>query len=281
MSTLTITTIQSDLVWEDKAANLQRFGDKILGIREKTQVVVLPEMFSTGFSMRPELLSEKMEGPTVDWMKQIASSRKIILTGSVIIEEGGQYFNRLIWMLPNGQYGYYDKRHRFAYAGEDEHYTAGQKRLIASVNGWRINLLVCYDLRFPVWSRQMPQAPVQEGQSGPGGDPKQADNPSLEYDLLIYVANWPERRSLAWKTLLQARAIENQSYVVGVNRVGVDGNNINHSGDSMIIDPLGEVINHDQGEEAIFTYTFQKDKIEEIRSRFPFWKDGDLFTIEL
>lgn len=272
MSTLTITTIQADLVWEDKAANLRQFGEKILGIKDRTQVVVLPEMFSTGFSMRPEVLSEKMDGPTVDWMKQMAASKKIILTGSIIIEDGGQYFNRLVWMLPNGQYGYYDKRHRFAYAGENEHYTAGQKRLIASVNGWKINLQVCYDLRFPVWSRQMPPAPAQEGQ--------EAGDPSLEYDILIYVANWPERRSLAWKTLLQARAIENQSYVVGVNRVGLDGNNINHSGDSMIIDPLGEVINHDQGGEAIFTYTFQKEKIVEIRSRFPFWKDADQFTIE-
>lgn len=262
MSTLTITTIQASLRWEDKDANLQRFEEKIDGIREKTEIVILPEMFSTGFSMKPEILAERMDGPTVEWMKKTAARKKIILTGSLIIEEEGNYYNRLIWMLPNGQYGYYDKRHRFAYAGEDEHYTAGQKRLIASVKGWKVNLLVCYDLRFPVWSRQ-----------GFG-------NGAPEYDLLVYVANWPERRNLAWKTLLQARAIENQSYVVGVNRVGEDGNKVDHSGDTMIIDPLGEVCYHRLKEEAIFTYTLRKERLDEVRSRFPFWRDADHFSIE-
>src|ERR1700677_3019146 len=216
MSTLTVTTIQPDLQWEDKTANLRRLEEKIDAIGVHTELVILPEMFSTGFSMRPEVLAERMDGPTVDWMKNMAARKKVILTGSVIIEEEGKYFNRLIWMLPNGQYGYYDKRHRFAYAGENEHYSAGHKRLIASVKGWKILLQVCYDLRFPVWSRQA------------------AEDGLPEYDLIIYVANWPQRRSLAWKTLLQARAIENQSYVAGVNRVGNDGNNIAHSGDSMI-----------------------------------------------
>ena len=164
MSTLTITTIQTILHWEDKAANLRMLEQKINSIQEKMEIVVLPEMFSTGFSMNPEKLAETMDGETVQWMKRIAAEKKIILTGSVIIKEkapstleraGGEvYYNRLIWMLPNGQYGVYDKRHRFAFAGEDEHYTAGTKRLIASVKGWKINLLVCYDLRFPVWARQ-------------------------------------------------------------------------------------------------------------------------------
>ncbi len=176
MSTLTITTIQTNLHWEDKAANLQMLEEKIKSIKEKTEIVVLPEMFSTGFSMKPEVLAETMDGETVQWMKRIAVEKKIILTGSVIIEEEGNYYNRLIWMLPNGQHGVYDKRHRFAFAGEDEHYTAGNKRLIASAKGWRINLLVCYDLRFPVWARQQ-----QEGDA--------------EYDILIYVANWPEEKS--------------------------------------------------------------------------------------
>ena len=280
MSTLTITTIQAHLQWEDKAANLQRFENKINGIRENTEIIVLPEMFSTGFSMKPETLAERMDGPTMDWMKRIAAQKRIILTGSLIIEEGGHYFNRLIWMLPNGQYGYYDKRHRFAYAGENEQYTAGKKRLIASVKGWKVNLLVCYDLRFPVWSRQGVQVPApnnpSEIRSATAPDP--ASGP--EYDLLIYVANWPERRSLAWKTLLQARAIENQSYVVGVNRVGEDGNKIAHSGDSMIIDPLGEIVYHGVKEEAIYTYTLRKEKLEEVRSKFPFWRDADQFSIE-
>ncbi|RYZ26596.1 MAG: nitrilase family protein, partial [Sphingobacteriales bacterium] len=199
---LRITLIQTELRWENKEANLRMLGDKIRGIQEKTEVVVLPEMFSTGFSMKPESLSETMDGETISWMKELAAEKKIILTGSVIIREGDQYFNRLVWMLPNGQSGIYDKRHRFAFAGEDQHYTAGTKRLIASVKGWRINLMVCYDLRFPVWSRQA------------------GNNGETEYDVLIYVANWPERRSTAWKTLLRARAIENQSFVVGVNRVG-------------------------------------------------------------
>jgi omega-amidase len=276
MSSLTITTIQPHLVWEDKTANLGHLEAQILALPDNPEVVILPEMFSTGFSMRPEVLAEPMDGATVAWMMQIAARRKIILTGSVIIEEGGQYFNRLIWMLPNGQYGYYDKRHRFAYAGENEHYTAGQKRLIASVKGWRILLQVCYDLRFPVWSRQAPPKPVNDPETGPAS----AAGPDLEYDLILYVANWPERRSLAWKTLLQARAIENQSFVVGVNRVGKDGNNIYHSGDSMIIGPLGEILYHGFGKEEVFTCTLQKDVLDEVRKKFPFWRDADHFSIE-
>jgi predicted amidohydrolase len=263
MSTLTVTTIQADLQWENKAANLRHLEEKIDGIGTSTELVVLPEMFPTGFSMRPASLAEPMDGPTIRWMQSVAARKKIILTGSVIIEEDGNYFNRLIWMLPTGQYGCYDKRHRFAYAGEDEHYTAGQKRLVASVKGWKVLLLVCYDLRFPVWSRQQPPEPA-----------------NLEYDLIIYVANWPERRSHAWKTLLQARAIENQSYVVGVNRVGVDGNKIAHSGDSMIIDPLGETLYHAPREEDVFTITLEKQHLDNIRQHFPFWRDADHFYIE-
>ena len=264
-STLTVTTIQPDLVWEDRTANLQRLENQILSIAEPTELVILPEMFSTGFSMQPEKLAEPMEGPTVRWMRDIAARRRIILTGSVIIEEEGNYYNRLIWMLPNGEYGCYDKRHRFAFAGEDDHYTAGHKRLIGSVKGWRILLRVCYDLRFPVWSRQTPPEPGE---------------PDHEYDCILYVANWPERRSVAWKTLLQARAIENQSYVIGVNRVGNDGNKIYHSGDSMIIDPLGDIVYHGVGKEEAVTHTLQMDRLTEVRQRFPFWRDADHFTIE-
>lgn len=274
MSSLTITTIQPDLAWEDKTANLHHLEAQILSIPGNPELVVLPEMFSTGFSMRPEALAEPMDGPTVAWMQQVAARKKAILTGSVIIEEEGKYFNRLIWMLPNGQFGQYDKRHRFAYAGENEHYTAGQKRLIASVKGWRVLLLVCYDLRFPVWSRQAPaRTPIKSEEQAPAAA-------ALEYDLILYVANWPERRSLAWKSLLQARAIENQAFVVGVNRVGNDGNNVYHSGDSMIIDPLGEILYHGFAKEEVFTLTLQKEKLEEVRQRFPFWRDADRFSIE-
>ena len=261
MSSLSITTIQTNIYWEDKMANLEMLEEKITGIKEKTEIVILPEMFSTGFSMKPEQLAETMEGETVQWMKKVAAKKKIILTGSIIIEEKGKYYNRLVWMLPNGQSGIYDKRHRFGYAGEDHYYTAGTKRLIASVKGWKINLQVCYDLRFPVWARQQlqPEAP--------------------EYDVLIYVANWPERRSHAWKILLQARAIENQCYVVGVNRVGKDGNDIYYSGDSMIIDPLGEIRYTKKDEEDIVTIALDKTQLQTIREKLPFLKDADQFII--
>jgi omega-amidase len=269
MPTLTITTIQSNLIWEEKSANLRLLEQKIKGIEEKTEIVVLPEMFSTGFSMRPEVLAETMDGETISWMKRVSRENGIILTGSVMIEEAGHYYNRLIWMLPNGQYGYYDKRHLFAYGEEDKHYSPGNKRLIASVKGWKINLLVCYDLRFPVWARQAPSQPPPKGE----------ERPSAEYDVLIYVANWPERRSHAWKTLLCARAIENQCYVVGVNRVGSDANNIYYSGNSLVIDPLGQVLYHMADDEDINTITLQKEMLEDVRSKFPFWKDADSFTI--
>lgn len=263
---LTITTIQTDLAWENKEANLRMLEDKIRNLAEPTEIVILPEMFPTGFSMRPADLAETMDGETVNWMKEISARYKIVLAGSVIIEEDGNYYNRFIWMLPNGQYGIYDKRHRFAFAGEDQFYTAGNKRTIASVKGWKINLQVCYDLRFPVWARQ--QNSINE-----------AGEPVPEYDVLIYVANWPERRSHAWKTLLCARAIENQCYVIGVNRVGKDGNDIYHSGNSMVIDPLGEVLYHMADEEDIFTITLQREHLENVRAKFPFWRDGDEFRI--
>ena len=275
MSTLSITTIQTNLIWEEKSANLNLLEQKITGIDEKTEIVVLPEMFSTGFSMNAELLAETMEGETMQWMKRVSRENSIILTGSIIIEEEGNYYNRLIWMLPNGQYGHYDKRHLFAYGEEDKHFEPGDKRLIASVKGWKINLLVCYDLRFPVWSRNRVFDSAQTGEKGTS-----TPLSTPEYDVLIYVANWPERRSHAWKTLLCARAIENQCYVVGVNRVGSDGNNIYYSGNSLIIDPLGQVLYHMADEEDVFTITLQKEKLEEVRSKFPFWKDADSFNIQ-
>ena len=258
--TLTVTLIQTQLHWEDKPANLAMLEKKIMGISEKTELVILPEMFSTGFSMKPELLAETMDGTAFQWMQRIAKEKRIILTGSLIIKEENNFYNRLVWMLPNGEYGYYDKRHLFAYAEEHKHYTPGNKRLIASVKGWKINLQICYDLRFPVWARQQSQE-------------------TPEFDLLIYVANWPERRNHPWKTLLQARAIENQCYVIGVNRVGNDGNNVYHSGDSMVINAVGETLFHKAHDEDVFTITLQKDTLDETRNRFPFWKDADSFMI--
>ena len=261
MSTLSFSIIQTNLFWEDKAANLSNLAQKIMGLQTYTEIIVLPEMFSTGFSMQPEIYAESMDGPTIDWMRNLAATKKAIITGSLIIKEEDKFYNRLIWMLPNGILGYYDKRHLFAFAAEDKHYTAGIKRLIASVKGWKINLQICYDLRFPVWSRQI------KGESP-------------EYDVLLYVANWPEKRNHAWKTLLTARAIENQCVTIGVNRVGLDGNNIAHSGDSLIIGPLGEVLYHCAYEEDIFTITLQKEEITNARLQFPFWKDADFFQIQ-
>lgn len=260
MLPLTVTLIQTKLHWEDKQANLAMLEAKILGIPEKTEIVILPEMFSTGFSMKPAELAETMEGVTFQWMQYIAKEKRIILTGSIIINHNGNYFNRLIWMLPNGEFGYYDKRHLFAFANEHEHYTAGSKRMIASVKGWKINLQVCYDLRFPVWARQQSQE-------------------SPEYDLLIYVANWPERRTHAWKTLLQARAIENQCYVAGVNRTGTDGNNFYYSGDSMIVDPMGGILKTATHEESIISIDLERTPLEEVRNKLPFLKDADNFMI--
>lgn len=262
MPTLTISTIQTDLQWENKSANLKMLEEKINSLYQKTELVVLPEMFSTGFSMNAEALAETMEGATVEWMKRISAENRLILTGSLIIKEDGKFYNRLIWMMPNGEFGYYNKRHLFAYGDEDKHYHSGNKRLISSVKGWKLNLQVCYDLRFPVWSRQSP-----------------SNGEDYEYDVLVYVANWPERRNHAWKTLLCARAIENQCYVIGVNRVGKDNNEIYHSGNSLVIDPMGEVLYHMADEEDIFTISLQKERLAEVRNKFPFLKDADQFSI--
>ena len=264
---LHISIIQPDITWEQKEANFLQYESYIAGIKGAREVVVLPEMFSTGFSMAPERLAETMDGYSVSWMKGMATKYRCIITGSLIIEEEGKYYNRLIWMQPNGQFGVYDKRHLFGYADEDEHYTAGSKRLIASVKGWRINLLICYDLRFPVWSRQ---APIPQT-NGYTGEP--------EYDVLLYVANWPERRSLAWRTLLQARAIENQAYVVGVNRVGPDGKEIIHKGESSVFGPLGDVIWQAGHDAVVQTVTLDKQPLLKTREGLPFLKDADKFML--
>jgi omega-amidase len=257
-SSLTITLIQSNLHWEEKKSNMDVFEEKINSINENTEIIILPEMFTTGFSMNPSKLAEPMNGPTVEWMKRIANKKKCILTGSVIIEENGNYYNRLIWMQPNGTYGIYDKRHLFSYAGENEHFTHGEKRLITQVNGWKICPQICYDLRFPIWNRQANDS---------------------EYDVFLIVANWPQRRELPWNTLLRARSIENQSYVIGCNRVGTDGNGIFYAGDSQVINPLGEVLYHKSENEDIQTITLLKQEIESVRTQFPFLNDKDDFVI--
>lgn len=256
-NTLNISLIQADIIWEDKAANLAQYEQYIAGIQEKKEVVVLPEMFSTGFTMNTQALGETMDGPTVQWMKDMAAKYRCILTGSLIIQEGEHYYNRLLWVQPDGVVGHYDKRHLFAYGDEHNHFTAGGKRLITSVKGFRICPLVCYDLRFPVWARNLGDA----------------------YDVLLYVANWPDKRSLAWKTLLQARAIENQCYVVGVNRVGADFRGLNYSGDSSVFGPLGEVICQETNKAIVQTVTLEKDVVTKTREQLPFLNDADKFVL--
>lgn len=254
---LHITLVQPDIVWEDKKANLSHIETLIKKEEHAGHVVVLPEMFSTGFSMAPAKLAETMDGPTVQWMADTAVKNRCIVTGSIIIEEEGLYYNRMLWVQPDGHIGYYDKRHLFAFAGEHKHYAAGSTRTIAQVGGWKINLIVCYDLRFPVWSR----------------------NKDADYDVLICVANWPQQRSLAWKALLQARAIENMCYVAGVNRVGKDANGNKYNGDSSLYGPLGECIWQHAGSEAVQSFSLHKDLLDLTRSTYPFLNDADKFVI--
>ena len=259
MQDLNITVVQTRLHWENAAANRAKF-DALLDrlAPAATDLIVLPEMFSTGFSMQPEKLAETMDGATVQWMEQQAKQRQAVLTGSVIITENEKYYNRLVWMRPDGTYDIYDKRHLFSMANEQAHYTAGTERLIVELKGWRVCPLVCYDLRFPVWSRN--------------------DN---AYDLLLYVANWPHRRSNAWKQLLMARAIENQAYVVGVNRTGNDGNDVYHAGYSGLVGPTGDNADLQAHEEHIHTYVLSADHLEVVRRRFPFLPDADQFEIHV
>jgi predicted amidohydrolase len=250
--------MQSDLQWEDPQANLRQFEHKIKRIADKKEVVVLPEMFTTGFSMQPAKLAEDMNGNTMQWMRRVAAENKIILTGSVIIKHENHYYNRLIWMQPDGQFGVYDKRHLFTLSGEDQEFSPGEKKLITQVKGWKVCTQICYDLRFPVWNRQTKENP---------------------YDVLLYVANWPERRIHAWKTLLQARAIENQCFVVAVNRVGDDGNGLHYSGDSCVVNPMGEVQYCKSHEEDVLSITLHKEELNEARQRFQFLQDADAFVI--
>ncbi len=215
-------------------------------------------MFSTGFSMNAAALAEDMDGKAVKWMEAQAKHFECVVTGSLIIRENGKFYNRLIWMRPDGSYEYYDKRHLFGLGKEDDTYTAGDKKLIVELNGWKICTALCYDLRFPVWLR----------------------NTAGEYDMLLLVANWPERRSLHWRSLIPARAIENQCFVVAVNRVGHDGHEVFHSGDSMCIDPNGKVIYYKPNDEDLYTFSVNKDELELARRAFPFLKDADEFTLK-
>jgi omega-amidase len=257
MQDLKITLLQTTLYWEDAGANRAMLEEKIWRIKEPTDIIVLPEMFTTGFSMNAAALAEPMNLTTFKWMKQLAAQTGAVVTGSVIIKAKEQYLNRLIWMQPDGRFYTYDKRHLFRMAEEHLVYTAGEEKLLVEWKGWKIRPLICYDLRFPVWSR----------------------NKNNEYDLLLYVANWPEARRLPWQVLLQARAIENLSYVAGVNRVGEDGKGIYYSGDSGIVSPKGEWLYQAEDRDEIHTHTLERSALEAFRLKFPADKDADEFSI--
>lgn len=263
---LSCVAVQSFLHWENPQANLHMFSEKLRAMNTPADIIILPEMFSTGFTMNAEKFAEPASGTTHQWMIEQAQLKNAVITGSFIVEENGKYFNQLLWVAPDGTTQSYRKRHLFRMAGEEKHYAAGDKRLIVEYKGWKICLQICYDLRFPVWSRNRFTEAHGELQG--------------EYDVLIYVANWPERRSYAWKTLLAARAIENLSYVVGVNRVGNDGNFIYHSGDSGIYNFRGEIMK--QGiisAEEIISADLSMQDLRAFRKSFPAGADADQFTV--
>jgi omega-amidase len=281
---LKITTLQLDLVWENKAQNIENI-QKILRGLPQTDVIVLPEMFTTGFSMTPEKWAEPMFGDTFDWLKTKALQCNAAITGSFICEEEGQYYNRLIWMQPDGNFFKYDKRHLFSLAGEQHHYKAGTERITIEWRGWRICPLICYDLRFPVWSRNAPNVETDPFLSPNtpffSQNTEGVQNTPSYYDVLIYVANWPAIRANAWKSLLVARAIENQAYVVGVNRVGFDGNNKAHSGDSAVIDYQGGIVFETSEIENISTTILNRGDLLKFRNKFGFLNDQDSFKINV
>lgn len=257
MRDLRVTLVQSMLQWEDAAANRAMFAAKLATLKGSTDLVVLPEMFTTGFSMRSAELAEPMDGLTVAWMSDRAHSLDAALYGSVIIAENGSYFNRGIFVEPSGKVTAYDKRHLFRFAHENEHYAPGQQRVVVDWRGWRILLQVCFDLRFPVFSRNRD-----------------------DYDAVLYVANWPEARRYPWSQLLLARAIENQCFVVGVNRVGMDGKGIHYTGDSVMIDPRGNIIGQvEPAQEGSCSVTLDRASLEDFRETFPVAKDADDFTL--
>lgn len=261
MQDLTISLIQADLHWEEIDANLGMFEEKIWEIEEEIDLIILPEMFTTGFSMNAEQLAEPPGAKTFKWMRQMATQKKASITGSYIVKDGDNYFNRLYFVYPDGSSKQYDKRHTFNLAGEGEKYAAGEERLILEYKGWKICPLICYDLRFPVWARSQ----------------KKGDE-LYEYDLLLYVANWPDARINAWDALLKARAIENHSYCAAVNRIGTDAFPKDYPGHSAIYSFNGDEIGFSEKEEIITRKLIASD-LTEYRKRFPFQVDGDDFEI--
>lgn len=259
---LNISLIQSELHWRDTGANLAMFEEKIWKLPDATDLIILPEMFNTGFSMDSATLAEPMNSQSMRWMKQMAAQTGAVVTGSIILKEKTNCYNRLIWMQPNGEFQYYDKRHLFRMAEENQHFAPGKKRIVCEWKGWRICPLVCYDLRFPVWSRNVV-----------------SNNKEFAYDLLLYVANWPAARVNAWDSLLVARAIENLAYVVGVNRTGLDGNGIEYNGHSGVYDGRGQTLHFLNEQESIQQLTLSGDELRSLREKFPANLDADDFSV--
>jgi len=256
-SKLTIALLQSNLIWHNAAKNRINFSKKINSISETVDMIVLPEMFTTGFSMHPQQIAETMQGETVKWMQQLASKKRVAIVGSIIISENNTYYNRFLFVHPSGEINQYNKKHLFTLAGEHEVYTSGKEKLIVDFKGWKVCPLICYDLRFPVWARNVE-----------------------DYDILMYVANWPKPRIEAWDALLKARAIENMSYTIGVNRVGVDANNLEYSGHSAIYNCLGEkLIDTIPNQENIVIVTLDKKSLKNTRSKLNFLADRDFFKV--
>jgi len=253
-----ITLVQSDIAWENKKANFNNYEILLEKMEGKTDIIVLPEMFNTGFSMNSAMMAEDMKGETLGWMRKLSERGNFGMIGSFIVSENAKFFNRLVFMKPDGTFSFYDKGHLFRMEKENRFYTRGHKTVIDSFRGWRFSLQICYDLRFPVWSRIK----------------------NNNYDILVYIANWPASRRTVWNTLLRARAIENQSYVVGVNRIGKDGNDIDYCGDSVILDPKGvSIAETEQNREEVLTAEISLDYLETFRKKFPVWKDADDFEL--
>lgn len=253
-----IALIQSDLYWENIAKNRSSFESKINQIDSEVSLIVLPEMFSTGFTMNAAEVAETMQGESIVWMQSLAKQKNAAITGSIIIKENNQYYNRMLFVFPSGEIQFYNKRHLFTLAGEDQTYTSGTEKVIVDYLGWKICLQICYDLRFPVFARNVEN-----------------------YDLLIYVANWPKVRTNAWDILLKARAVENVSYVVGVNRLGVDANDYEHIGHSQVVDFLGNNILEPQETEGVFVVELDKNVMLETRKKLDFLGDRDAFEIKI
>jgi predicted amidohydrolase len=261
---LRVTLVQADTRWHDPAGNRALYGDLVRSVAGRTDLVVLPETFTSGFTNETLGNAETMDGETVAWLRALAAEVRAVVTGSVIVREGERHYNRLLWMRPDGSHAAYDKRHLFRFAGEHERYTAGAQRLVVDLHGWRIRPQVCYDLRFPVYMRNRFGADV------PG---------DFDYDLLIHVANWPSPRHFAWQTLLRARAIENLCFGIGVNRTGTDGNQLAYLGGSVVLDPLGQALVECGAQPQVVTTTLSVAALRAHRERFPFHLDADTFTL--